>query len=159
MVLGMNSFSVAVRGARFVPTPIASWRAKVAFHKSQQQLPISVKVSVSVWKRLWGIAKGFPILFIEALRSHWISNSNDSLLSTAIKPNDPPVVFIRNVVSSLKGSDVQVSYSWFAVLKSPKPSSTRFVIVFSPSRTQTRGSKYFLFGLSSPSGFPTCCIK
>ena len=74
-------------------------------------------------------------------------------------------------------------YSWLAVLKSLRPSVTRADMVFSPSRTQTRGSKYlswllesrlmtilggseeyrettyFLFGLSSPSGLPTCCMR
>ncbi len=49
-----------------------------------------------------------------------------------------------------------VHQSWFAVLKSTNPSWTRADMVFSPSRTHTRGSKYFLLGLSSPSGFPTC---
>ncbi len=43
-----------------------------------------------------------------------------------------------------------------AVLKSVNASLTRADMVFSPSRTHTRGSKYFLFGLSSPSGLPTC---
>ena len=50
-------------------------------------------------------------------------------------------------------------YNWPAALKSFRPSATRADMVFSPSRTHTRGSKYFLFGLSSPSGFPTCCMR
>lgn len=46
-------------------------------------------------------------------------------------------------------------YSLFSVLKSLRATSRRLVMVFSPSRTQTRGSKYFLLGLSAPSGLPT----
>ncbi len=53
----------------------------------------------------------------------------------------------------------QSSHSWLAVLKSSRPSCTRATMVFSPSRTQTRGSKYFLFGLSSPSGLPIGLIR
>lgn len=46
-------------------------------------------------------------------------------------------------------------YSLFSVLKSLRATSRRLVMVFSPSRTQTRGSKNFLLGLSAPSGLPT----
>ena len=45
--------------------------------------------------------------------------------------------------------------NWFLVWKMSRASVTLLDMVFSPSLTQTLGSKYFLFGLSAPSGLPT----
>jgi hypothetical protein len=46
-----------------------------------------------------------------------------------------------------------------AALKSLRASVTRVDMVFSPSRTQTLGSYFFLLGLLGPSGLPTWVLR
>ncbi|OHW96034.1 hypothetical protein CSPAE12_05344 [Colletotrichum incanum] len=52
-----------------------------------------------------------------------------------------------------------ILYKTSLALKSYRACLTRSFMVFSPSRTQTLGSYFFLLGLSSPSGLPTWVFR
>lgn len=67
--------------------------------------------------------------------------------------------FLSTFPYSFSYSYISLTYNWPLVWKMSRASVIRFDIDFSPSRTHTLGSKYFLLGLSSPSGLPTGVIK
>ena len=70
------------------------------FHKIEATaLSISESFGLGMGKVI-GNCKGVSIIFVETLRSHWVSNSTDSLLKHCHKLDDPPVVLICNVAVS-----------------------------------------------------------